>query len=58
VIKDSHIQASGQTFTKSIQLTGHAVDVAFIARRKGELVEGICYLGDAAEGNGLRISQT
>ena len=58
MIKDSHILASGQSFTKSIDLTGHAVDVAFIARRRGELVEGICSLGDAAKGNGLRINQT
>jgi transcriptional accessory protein Tex/SPT6 len=58
VIKDSHIQTSGQTFTKSILLIGHAADVAFIARTRRELVERFCSLGESAEGTGLRINQT
>jgi hypothetical protein len=58
VIKDSHIQTSGQIFTKSIQLIGHAGDVAFIARTRRDLVEGVFSLGDAAEGTGLGVNQT
>jgi hypothetical protein len=57
VIKDSHIQTSGQIFTKSIHLIGHAADAAFIARARKEREEGFCSLGDAAKGIGLRINQ-
>jgi hypothetical protein len=35
--KDSHIQNSGQTFTKLIQLIGYAVGAAFIARTRRDL---------------------
>jgi transcriptional accessory protein Tex/SPT6 len=57
-VKDSHIQISGQIFTKSIWLIGHAADVAFITRTRRELVEGFCSLEDVTEGTGLRINQT
>ena len=37
VNKDSHIQTSGQTFTRQIQLIGYAVGATFIARKRREL---------------------
>jgi len=39
----THTQASGLIFTKSIQLIGHAADVAFTARTSGRiLLSGRC----------------